>query len=285
MSTKVHEYVTQRMIEILSKGTVPWRKPWTGEPIRPTNLSTMKPYNGCNRWLLDPSVNGYTSPYWVTFKQAGTLGGSVKRGEKSSMIVFWKWIEDKKTLKRFPFLRYTNVWNLEQCEGLQAPANVRDVHNHERSTDCESVFANWSNKCLLKEADQGRCFYTPATDTITMQPLERFESRDAYYSTLFHEMIHATGHKSRLDRLDHGKSAYAREELIAEMGAQFLCEHMGINNASLIHNSASYIADWIKHLQNDSNLIVSASSKADKAVNLILNKDTNEPVKDTSDDE
>ena len=268
----VYQYVTDRILACLEKGTIPWKKEWKGYPLVPTNLLSKKPYRGVNRFLLDPAVNGFSSPYWLSYKQAQELGGQVKSGAKSQMCVFWTFIKDKNNpLKRpFPFLRYYNVFNLEQTEGIKAP--TVPVQTFDPLEACEAIVTGWENPAKILHNGGDSCHYTPATDTISMASRETFTGPEAYYRVLFHEMGHATGHPSRLNRTLTGRmksDAYAREELIAEMTASNLAEVGGIGDAK-IDNSAAYIAHWMKHIRNDPMLIVSCAGAAQKASDLIL---------------
>lgn len=272
MGTDVYTIVTDRIIQaIQSTGTVPWRKPWAGDST-PLSFTSGKPYRGVNRLMLE--LSGSKSRWWITFNQVNANGGMIRKGEKSNIIVFWKWLQDKKDPnKRIPFLRYTNVWSLDQVDGIEPPATdeVRTVLPSERIAAAQAVVDGWSGPTISHGA-QGRCFYRPATDSIVMQPIEFFHSAEEYHSTLFHELVHSTGHKSRLDRINPGASEYAKEELIAEIGAQFLCAHVGIDNTNMGDNSIAYLQGWLKALKNDSRMIVTAASQAEHAVNMILNR-------------
>lgn len=277
-----YQVVTDRIIEKLEQGTVPWRQPWSTE--LPKSLTTKKDYRGINVFLL--GSQGYTNPYWLTFKQGKRLGGHIRRGEKATPIVFWKWIEreteevdeaGKRVLTSAPMLRYYYVFNLEQCEGIEIPEFK--THQTEPIPRSESIVASMPN-CPVVEHKESRAFYRPLTDTVNMPALDHFSIGEEYYSTLFHELTHATGHSSRLDRQDMDKQRlfgsldYSQEELVAEMGAAFLCGNSGIVNRT-IDNSTAYIQGWLKRLRNDKRLLVFAGGQAQKAADYILasNKD------------
>lgn len=272
----VYQIVTDRIIELLEAGTVPWNKPWKGNDQFPMNLVSKKLYRGVNIWMLHCA--GFGSPYWVSYKQARDLGGFVKAGEKSSIAVFWKRFETKdKTTgeKKFiPLLRYYRVFNVEQCDGLnypkpegQAPLAFNPIET------CESIVAGMPNPPTIRHGE-ARAYYRPAADVVNMPAKEIFDAETSYYATLLHELAHATGHESRLNRKleeneGFGSSKYAKEELIAEMASSFLCGKAGIVN-SIIDNSAAYIANWLQVLKNDRKLVVQAAGAAHRAADHIL---------------
>jgi antirestriction protein ArdC len=274
----VYEIITDRIIAQLEQGTTPWNKPWTarGDAGLPHNFVTKKAYRGINTWLL--LAAGYTSPAFLTFKQARDLGGSVRKGEKGWPVVFWKFgeVETKAgEVKDYAFCRFYTVFNVSQCDGLQLP--LADEQN-EGLDDvpaldvCESMVQNWSGRPEIKHGPRG-AFYSPSLDYVSIPERSAFNGPEAYYSTLFHELTHSTGHAKRLNRFQlgtFGDKNYSKEELVAEMGAAFLCGFAGIEN-STIDNSAAYLASWLKVLKSDSKMIISAASQAQKAVDLILN--------------
>lgn len=272
--SEVYKIVTERISEMLSKGTVPWRKPWTGSLGVPTSWISGKPYSGINRILLDPMFTGFASPYWITFNQVSKHGGKVKAGSKSNIVCHYSMFEkqDNGVVRKIPVFRYYRVFNLEQTEGIQAPKGSDvQVVPHNPIAQCEAVVNGWQGKPIVEHATSGRCYYTPSADRVTMMPLETFEKPEGYYATMFHELVHSTGHKTRLDRLTVGdRSDYAEEELVAEIGSQFLCEHTGINNTELGENSGAYIAGWLKVLKNNPKMVVTCASKAQKAFEMIV---------------
>lgn len=277
LMNKVYDIITERVISLLEKGTVPWHKPWSGQEHHPKNLVSKKEYNGINTFML--SSAGYDSPYWVTFKQARDKGGNVKKGERGFPCVFWKWlaIEDKENRdkRNVPFLRYYTVFNVLQCDGIEIP--VVGVHSTKFHSNeiCERIVSEMPNPPKIKH-EGGMAFYTPSHDRIMIPPQESFYDSEFYYCTLFHELTHSTGHKSRLSRpgietIISGSNLYSKEELIAEMGAAFLCGYSGIEN-KIIDNSASYISSWLVKLMNDSRLVVHAAGQAQKAADYILRR-------------
>tara|TARA_R110000751_G_scaffold12638_5_gene43355 strand:- start:39 stop:872 length:834 start_codon:yes stop_codon:yes gene_type:complete len=275
----VYEIVTEKICAELEKGVAPWNRPWVGGENAPQNLRTRRPYSGINTLLL--SISGYTSPFWLTYKQAAELGGHVRKGEKASTVVFFAKIESKtKTLKNgkpdtFGMLRYYNLFNVSQCDGLAAHVPVTAKNEIPPLATAESVVAGYVGRPVI--VTESSAWYHPARDVVGMPPRETFISAEGYYSTLFHELVHSTGHESRLARHDKktarasfGSEVYSKEELVAEVGAAFLCADAGIDNT--IEQSAAYCASWLRALKNDEKLIVSAASHAGKAARYITGK-------------
>ena len=240
------------------------------------NLITGFPYRGVNVWLLGPK--GYSNPYWLTFKQALNKGGFVKKGEKGTMIVFWKarqiiQNDSEVEAETIPLLRYYKVFNVEQCEDVEYPSwEKADNDPIER---CEDIVKGYKT-CPKIKPDLSKAFYSHGDDYIGIPPIAQFESSEEYYSTLFHELTHSTGHTSRLNRNtikvghNYGSADYSKEELIAEMGASFLCNLTGIDNAAVTNNNAGYIQGWVECLKEDKRLIIQSSSKARKSTDYIL---------------
>ena len=277
MASTVYDIVTDQVLKLLERGTVPWHRPWHGGEL-PQNLVSRKAYRGINPFLL--GCTGYASPYWLSYKQAQQRGGNVRKGEKSTLVVFWKrWTTEKrdaetgeKTSTTLPILRYYRVFNVEQCEGVEAPELAdKDFEPIER---CESVVADMPNAPTIENRET-RAYYRPRTDTVNMPRPELFNSAPEYYSTLFHELTHSTGHVSRLRRKDiedvqpFGSADYSREELVAEMGAAFLCGHCGIE-AATIENTAAYLNGWLRKLRDDRKLVIVAAAQAQRAADCIL---------------
>jgi antirestriction protein ArdC len=279
----VYEIVTEQIIKQLESGVAPWRKPWRAES--PCNLVSGKPYRGINPFLL--ASQGYGSRYWLTFAQANKLGGHVRKGEKSSTVVFWQIGEEKiiknaegKDRKSKPvLLRYYSVFNVEQCEGIADELGLGNTSPRiPNIAACEAIVKQMPNAPAMQQSD--RAWYRPSNDTVGMPSKSLFGSAEEYYSTLFHELTHSTGHKSRVGRdgieevAQFGSESYSKEELIAEMGAAMLCGITGIAPAT-IENSASYLQCWINRLRGDSKLLVSAASAAQKACDFIRNISAN----------
>lgn len=279
----VYAEVTSKIVAMLEVGVVPWRLPILGQQKAgwPKNLDSGKDYRGVNVFLLAMTAwcKGYGSSHWLTFNQARSRGGNVRKGEKSSMVVFWKQYAttDRHTgeEKLVPVLRYYNVFNIEQCEGLTAPdAPTIQATAFSPIQAAESLVNGYDGRPEIAQNGGQRAFYVPATDSVHTPPPTRFATTEAYYATLFHELAHSTGHSKRLDRgidttlAPFGSPDYAREELVAEMAAAFLCGHTGITPAT-IDNAASYIAGWIKALKGDNRLAIAAAGAAQRAADWI----------------
>ena len=295
----IYNLVTERIIQALEKDIIPWEKPWSsegGQRCFPRSVSTGKLYTGVNTWLL--SLMGYNSPWWLTFNQVKKLGGTVKQGEKASPIVFWKFFktEDKTTKKEktIPMLRKFSAFNIEQCcmpdEELENLAKrldklagkkvvKTDAEKNATIDICESTIRAYLDGQKLQVQDKASAFYSPSLDFIGMPKLDTFKTSEHYYATLYHESVHSTGHKSRLNRKDltdetntFGTVGYAREELTAELGASFLCGITGIDTQPVTENRDAYIKGWLKKLSDDNKCIMVASGKAGKASDFILGK-------------
>ena len=302
----VYQIVTDRIIASLKAGVIPWEKPWqtphfAGGPF-PRNFRTGRPYRGINIMLLWSC--SYSSPFWLTFNQAKELNGSVRKGEKGTQIVFYKQLRDRQKTddeqtaeedRRAPFvLTYHTVFNVEQCDGLTLPQIEQPTQPNEVEVDetCEAIVSGWSNRpsLHLTSATEYRAYYRPSTDSVHMPARARFVDAPHYYSTLFHELIHSTGHETRLNRTfgaHFGDDLYSKEELVAEMGAAFLCVIAGIANENTERNTTAYIQNWISKLEEDNRLIVHAAANAQRAVDSILgisfeNSDQNESQKGDS---
>lgn len=276
---KSYEEITKTIIADLEKGSIPWRRPWrhTGKP---KNLVTQKEYRGINIFLL--TMKNYSSPYWLTYVQAKQLGGSVKKDSRGTGIIFWNFKKIKEVQangteidKTIPLLKSYTVFNLKQCEGIpekHMPIEVIKPLDFNPIACCDALIAGYKNGPVIKHEGRDKAFYIPSRDEIQMPAKTDFLSIPEYYSVLFHEAIHSTGHTSRLNRLassaHFGSETYSKEELIAELGAAFLCADTGISPSTLT-NSVAYIQSWIKALKDDKTMLVKASSHAQKAVDLI----------------
>jgi antirestriction protein ArdC len=282
----VYQIVTDKILEALDRDIVPWRRSWGGAQLAPRSATTGQHYRGVNVWLLFVSaeIHGYESPWWLTYRQAEALGAQVRKGEKSSLITFWKeWErEDKQTgeTDKIPVLRYFNVFNAQQCDGLGAKYTSRpDLKRFEHSPieACEEIVAGYQNGPALEHGGFRAC-YSPRLDRVLMPRPEVFETREAYYAALFHELAHSTGHEKRLKRESLGAQdleKYGREELIAEMGAALLCGMGGISPAT-IEDHAAYIAGWSKSLRQDPKLAIHSAAAAQRAADTVLGDSANE---------
>ena len=272
----VYAIVNNRIVEQLEQGIVPWRKPWR-EAGPPMNLITKKPYRGINVMLLGSL--GYHQNCFLTFKQVKELGGSVIKGEKPCPVVFWK-VEEKedevtKVKKNTFLLRYHNVFNIAQCEKLpEDKISVIEINQNDPIQTSEDIVTNMVQAPTIKYGKE-QAYYSPKYDYVSVPSMESFESSEKFYGTLFHELVHSTGHESRLNRKELMKmnpfatKSYSIEELTAEIGACYLNSLAGIDIEGMDNNIA-YIQAWLNRLKNDKKFIFYASSNAQKAVDFIL---------------
>lgn len=280
MSKSVYELVTDRIIEQLESGIIPWEKPWTGIRSGAFNRVSKKSYSLLNQMLLKHDGE------YATFKQWQDLGGKIRKGEKSEIIVFWKVLpieeeqeDGTKITKQIPFLRYINVFHISQVDGLE-PLPKEELNDIEPIEKAENVLTDyWTRENITVEHIAGdRAYYSPTRDMICLPLFEQFTDANEYYSTAFHESVHSTMKESRCNRAEErknklvafGSEEYSKEELIAELGSASLMNIIGIETKKSFKNSTAYIQNWLSVLRNDVKFIVSASSKAEKAVNYIL---------------
>lgn len=286
MSKKVCEIVAERVLEELKNGVIPWKKPWFGSNCFVSHS------NGKHYSLLNCILLGQPGEY-ITFNQAKKEGGSVKKGAKGKFVVFWSPVkklvinDDGEEVEKVHYiLKYYNVFNVNDCEGIQKKYLSDDDTKcvHEKVWGAEEIIDGYlaANEGLriFREDESDRAFYRPSEDFIQVPRMEQFEEVEEFYSTLFHEMTHSTGHWSRLNRFKEGERLaafgsedYSKEELVAELGAAALCGKCGVESNSTFRNSAAYIQGWMKAIENDPNLLVRAAGKADKAVAFILGEE------------
>jgi len=290
----IYQEVTDRIIQQLQQGIIPWHKPWkmSGLSIKGAtdlrklafNRITKTAYSALNQMLLSRAGE------YASFKQWQDLGGKVKKGAKAEIVVFWKWIEtttkdpktDEEKLVKIPFLRYYQVFHIEDVDGVK-PLTFEEVKEttetatFEPEEQAEELIENYSEREEIAIRYGGNsAFYAPMQDYIQLP--ERFQfgkKAGEFYSTAFHEIVHSTGHKERLDRLKDcsgfGSENYSKEELVAEIGSAGLLNILNLETPSTFTNSVAYIQSWVKVLRNDNKMIVQASSKAEKAVRYIIN--------------
>ena len=273
----IYAAVTDRIIAQMEQGVIPWQKPWVSNG-KAVSHATGKPYSLLNQMLL-----GRPGEY-LTFKQCQEAGGKVKKGEKSSLVVFWKWIEQKDIetgdTKEVPFLRYYNVFHIDQCEGISAKYTTEAAFPDGASTveHAQNIIYDYLGRTGVKLShhEGDRAFCRPSTDEIVLPIRKQFVSTAEYYSTIFHELAHSTGASTRLNRLSSaaffGSEEYSKEELTAEIASAALANHVGLETSTSLRNNAAYIQNWLQVLKGDKRFIVSAAGKAEKAVNLILNQ-------------
>ncbi len=279
----VPEIITGQIIDRLEGGEIPWQRPWDPEVGMPKNLISKKEYHGINTLML--ALAPYESPYWLTFNQCKSFGGSVKKGEHGRIVVFYKHItrpsEDSvEEDAHYWLLRYYRVFNISQCEGI--PANkipVPESRLIEPINLCDDVINNMPQRPSILFDGGGEAYYQPVTDSVHLPMRDAFHSSEEFYSTQFHELAHSTGHQKRLNRPDafgngFGSVLYSKEELVAEITSAFLCAHCGIEKT--IENSSAYIAGWLKAFRGDKRMVITAASAAHKAYNFILNNTSEE---------
>lgn len=281
MSKSVYEMVTDRIIEQLESGVIPWQKPWTGVRSGAFNRISKKPYSLLNQMLLK-----FDGEY-ATFKQWADLGGHIRKGEKSEMVVFWKIqpIEEEqedgtKVVKQIPLLIYYNVFHISQVDGVEPLPQEAIDNNIEPIEKAESILYDyWTRENItVKHMAGNRAYYSPTHDMICLPLFEQFTDSNEYYSTAFHESVHSTMKENRCNRdedrkgknVAFGSQDYSREELVAELGSTAILNIIGVETKDSFRNSAAYIQNWLSVLRNDVKFVVSASSKAEKAVKYIL---------------
>lgn len=271
----VYQAVTDRIIAALEQGTVPWRRPWRTAPGAgiPINARTGRPYRGVNVLLLE--LAGYSDPRWGTFKAWKEQGASVRKGEKGTAVILWKPVRQNEEAREqgksdYLLLQSYTVFNAEQVDGAPELPRVEE-REHVPVERAEAIVAGYeAGPGILHGASSAT--YNLITDIVRVPDPEAFDTADDYYGTLFHELIHSTGHEKRLARIEpalFGSDPYAREELVAELGASMLAGIAGLAPAGGEQNAA-YIANWLRALKNDRKLIVQAAAQAQKAADLIL---------------
>jgi antirestriction protein ArdC len=292
MKAEMYEEINQTILDLLAQGVVPWQMPWFGGKDGSLQSVDGHKYRGVNVWLLFAAClkHGYTDPRWVTFKRAKELGGSVRKGEKATKIVLYRFFEAKDASdgsnaepKGRCVARWFSIFNVAQCDWekpLDTPADHDPIAPLEA---CESIVANMPQRPEIVGA-VGGCFYRKSTDTVHMIPIESFKSQEGYYGTLFHELAHATGHASRLGRESlttaaaFGSEEYSQEELVAELASAYVCVGVGILPAKPT-NTAAYIQGWMRKIKESKNAFAQAAAQAQRAADWILNTRQDRDVK------
>ncbi len=277
----VYEMVTDRIIKQLESGIIPWEKPWTGVRSGAFNRISKRSYSLLNQMLLKHEGE------YATFKQWQQLGGKVKKGSKSEIVVFWKIFpieeeteEGEKVQKVIPLLRYYNVFHISQVEGVD-PLPQEEISEVEPIEEAEKVLNDYITRegITLTHSASNEAYYSPASDLIHLPLMEQFKNIEEYYGTAFHEATHSTMTEKRCNRNTGNKVAafgsqdYSIEELTAEIGSANILNTLGIETKHSVRNTAAYIQSWLKVLKDDIKFIVSAASKAEKATKYILNID------------
>ena len=282
ISVSPAQRITAAIIEKLEEGTKPWVQPWRGLPVSRPLRFCGTPYRGMNTfwlWLVADSA-GFASPYWMTYRQCQKLGGQVRKGEKSTIAIFYKsytkeveTADGEETSENRRVLKSYSIFNADQCNGLpelyHPKPPVAAVEPEGREERLDRFFAGVGANLRHQGA---QAYYEPSLDRVTMPPTELFDAYPHYYATLAHELSHWTGHSSRLDRdlkNRFGSHAYAAEELIAELSSAILGAELGLPVPHLDHH-ASYIASWLKILKEDERAILTAAAKAEEAASLLL---------------
>ncbi len=270
----VYDVVTKRIMEQLKRGVIPWHKPWFSYPA--VNWVSQRAYRGVNALLL-------ASGEYATWNQIQQAGGHVKKGQRSTPVVFWKELESKDEetgeTKNVSFLRYYNVWEInQQCAGLDSrrKGNTKRPNELIEVETAENLVENYPNPPNIIPGTS-HAYYRPGNDEVGIPDKAAFDRIEDYYSILYHELVHSTGHVNRLarrevvDRVRFGSDRYSQEELVAEIGAAMLCDIAGIADIT-IENQTAYVAGWLRRLGDNNKWIVQASSKAQKAVEYIQQK-------------
>jgi antirestriction protein ArdC len=289
--TDLYQQVTNKIIALIEKGVVPWQRTWSPYGLA-RNFATGHIYTGINLILMNNT--GHPIPYFMTFNQVKERGGQIRKGAKAEMVIYFsvffkddaeellskeqatrrsKQGEEIQVLK---FIKYYSVFNVADIEGIEYEIKEVELKPNERIEQCENIISHMPQRPELRCINGNQPFYSPIEDFVNMPAIEQFENAEAYYATLFHELVHSTGHKSRIGRAEvmnpqiFGSNPYSREEIVAEMGASFLCSNAEIDYEGIIENSASYLSGWLKVLKEDSRFIFKAAAEAQKAADYIL---------------
>lgn len=292
LKLNIYDQVTNAIIAELEKGIIPWNRPWINSTYAGAiSHTTGKPYSFLNQMLL-----GCKGGEWLTYGQIKAEGGHVKRGEKASLVVFWSFVQRTEleavcdehgneigtrqvVVDTYPVLKGYNVFHIDQCEGIKPRFKNEPVQYDntpiERAEDVITAYvAREGLKLNIEDCD--RACYSPLLDRVQVPQMAQYKCCEEYYSTLFHELTHSTGHERRLKREGitelhfFGDQTYSKEELVAEMGSAFILGQLGIESASTFRNSVAYIQGWLKALKNDHRLIVQAAAKAEQAARFII---------------
>jgi antirestriction protein ArdC len=302
----LYQVITDKVIALLEAGTVPWQRPWNQYGLA-RNYASGHVYTGINAFLLNffPS---FDVPFYMTYKQAQALGGQVRKGAKAETVYFFKTLykdADGKNLKPaqvaklqansplrgaggdsikvIPMPRTFHLFNIADIDGIEFDIPEISDNPNAPIEACDNFVTGLQSVPEIHHKDLNHAYYAPVADQINMPPLPRFSCSPAYYKTLFHEITHSTGHESRLSRPGitlpmeqrvPGSEPHAHEELIAELGAVYLCQHAGISRQPLQENAAAYIDSYLGYLKGDKRFLFQASSQAQKAVNFLLEAPT-----------
>lgn len=283
-----YQMVTDRIISELEAGYIPWHRPWCSVNAGAFNRVSGRQYSLLNQMMLKHSGE------YASFNQWKKLGGYIRKGEKSEFVVFWKWQEEaeepcenedeketKETIsderKRHPILKFYRVFHISQVDGVEPLAEKQELFDTDPIEEAERLFAGYVERegIRLDQELSNKAYYSPASDGIHLPCIQQYERAEEFYSTAFHECIHSSGHETRLNRpglqeVAFGSEIYSKEELVAEIGSACIMNMLGIETEASFRNSTAYIQGWLKALQSDRRMIVSAASQAEKAVKFIL---------------
>ena len=289
----VYGEVTRRIIGLLEQGVAPWRMTWSSYGLA-RNYATGHVYTGINMILMNHTPHAV--PYFMTFNQVKERGGNVRKGSKAELVVYYRaYFKDEdgrsmnpaqariaqamgRDIRTHRCLKYYNVFNIADIEGIAIDISEVVLKENERLEACERLVARMPKRPTFRTLDANQPYYSPRKDVVNMPDIRQFDSPQAYYATLFHELAHSTGHASRLGREAvmcperFGAHSYSREELLAEMAASYLCATVRIDQEPIVQNSAAYLAGWLKVLKADSRFIFKAAAGAQKAADYILGK-------------
>ena len=288
----IYQEITNRVIAALENGTVPWQQPWVSvNGIGAYNRVSRKPYSLLNQIILGQPGE------WASFKQWQAAGAHVKKGEKSSLNVWWSVLtfpkkDDSGNVERdgngspvmvsVPKLKWNRVFHISQVEknegGVMEPViQPEPLPNGVKPVELadKTLMEYLDREHIRLEEGGDRACYSPSFDRICLPGRAQFKSTAEYYSTAFHEAVHSTGHKSRLNRIEKdahfGNTEYSKEELCAEMGSAMILHTLGVDTESSFANTAAYIKNWLRVLKGDNKFVVGAASRAEKAAKFILN--------------
>ena len=260
---EIYDRITEKLLLKLESGVIPWRRSW--KIGLPANYFTHKPYSGVN--YLSLCMDEFPSPFYLTYKMCNDLGERIKEGARGNLIIYWNVKEypiDDERSKRVPLIRYSYVFNIAQTTIATANEPVKIV-------ECEELISRISPAPIIKNNFR-KCFYNVLDDYVSLPAINDFESKEEYYSSLFHELAHWTGHSSRLNRIsviEHKSDEYSFEETVAEISSSYLCGMCGIE-PKIIDNQASYISHYLKAIKEDKDILIRAAAAAQKAVNFLL---------------
>lgn len=287
----VYQMVTDRIIEQMEQGIIPWQKTWHGVADGAISYTSRKPYSFLNQMLL-----GEAGEY-LTFNQIKELGGKIKKGAKSKMVVFYKMLKAERKVikdgsdpnnpeyekKEFltPMLRYYNVFHINDTEDIESKLSVETQNDVNPIEKAEDIINSYTGRETLKFEPKisDKAYYSVSLDKVVVPHISQYSKPEQYYDVAFHELVHSTGHPRRCNRdeckvVHFGSTDYSKEELCAEIGSAMMLNIVGIDTSKTFKNSIAYLQGWLRALRSDNKFIVSASSKAEKAVKYILGEAT-----------